>query len=54
MEPKQLKRLIDDRGMKQKFVAGKLNVSSALVTQWLTGVKPIANRHIHELKRIFA
>ena len=54
MEAKQLKRLIDDRGMKQTFVAKKLKVSSALVTQWVKGDKRIADRHITELRRIFS
>jgi DNA-binding transcriptional regulator YdaS (Cro superfamily) len=53
MEAKQLKSLIDDRGMKKKFVAGKLNVSGALISQWIKGEKPIAARHIPDLNKIF-
>ncbi len=53
MEGKQLKSLINDRGMKKKFVASKLRVSNALITQWLNGTRPIAQRHLPGLNKIF-
>jgi len=54
MEGKQLKRLISEKGIKQTFIADKLKVSKALVTQWVKGDRPIAANHVLELKRILA
>ena len=54
MEAKQLKSLIDDKGIKQSFIADKLKVSKALVTHWIKGTRPIANHHIIDLKRILS
>ena len=53
MEGKQLKRLIDDRGLKKKFIAAKLSVSNGLITQWVNGSRPIADRHMPGLNKIF-
>jgi len=53
MEGKQLKCLIDDRGLKKKYIAGRLKVSGALISQWIKGEKPIAGRHISDLNKIF-
>ena len=52
MEAKTLKRLIDEKGIKQSFIAKKLGVSRALITQWINEGRPIAERHLPELKRI--
>lgn len=52
MEAKELKLRIEQSGLKKTFIAKKLNVSNALITQWITGNRPIAERHILELKRL--
>lgn len=54
MEAKQLELLIKQKGIKQSFIADKLKISKALVTQWVKGDRPIADRHILELKRILS
>lgn len=52
MEGKELKRIITSRGIKKTFIAKKLGVSKALVSQWTKDVTPIAQRHIIELKNL--
>ncbi len=52
MEGKELKRIITDRGIKKTFIAKKLGVSKALVSQWTKDVTPIAQRHKIELKNL--
>lgn len=54
MEARQLKLLIKEKGIKQTFIAERLKVSKALVTQWISGVRPIADHHLLELKRILS
>lgn len=54
MEAKKLELLIKERGIKQTFIADKLKVSKALVTQWVKGDRPIANHHLVELKRLLS
>lgn len=54
MEAKHLKNLISSRGIKQKFIADKLNVSNSLITQWVKGIKPIPENRVQSLKRLFA
>lgn len=52
MEGKELKLIIDDRGIKQSWIAGKLHVSTALVSQWIAGTKPISDTHKVELRAL--
>lgn len=52
MEGKELKQILESRGVKQTFIAGKLGVTKALVNQWVKGLTPIANRHKIELKSL--
>lgn len=54
MEGKELKQIIDNRGIKQTFIAKKLNVSKALVNQWAKGTTPIADKHKIELKSLLS
>lgn len=54
MEARHLKNLIDSRGIKQKFIASKLNVSNALITQWVKGTKVIPENRVQSIKRLFA
>lgn len=50
MEPKLLKAIITDRGIKQTFIAKKLGVSKGLVNQWVKGKCDISPRHQIELR----
>lgn len=52
MEGKDLKLIIESRGIKQTFVAKKLGISKALVNQWTKGLTPIADKHKIELKSL--
>lgn len=52
MESKELKQIIESRGVKQTFIAKKLGISKALVNQWIKGHTPIAERHKIELKSL--
>lgn len=54
MEAKRLQSLIKEKGIKQSFIADKLGISKALVTQWVKGVRPVADKHIFELTRILS
>jgi len=54
MEAKRLAQLIKEKGIKQNFIAEKLGVSNTLVTQWTKGIRPIAARHVVDLKRILS
>lgn len=54
MEGKQLKQIIESRGIKQTFIASKLGVTKALVNQWTKGTTPIAERHKIELKSLLS
>jgi transcriptional regulator with XRE-family HTH domain len=53
MEARQLKSLIKDRGIKKNYIAEKLSVSNGLITQWINGSRPIPQRHIPGLRKIF-
>ena len=52
MESKELKSHIEQRGIKQSFIAKKLGVSKALVSQWVKGTTPIALSKQIELKSL--
>lgn len=52
MESKDLKRIVDERGLKQSWIASKLKVSTALVSQWINGTKPISEYHKIELRAL--
>lgn len=52
MEGKDLKLIIESRGIKQAFLAKKLGISKALVNQWTKGLTPIADKHKIELKSL--
>lgn len=53
MNGKKLKSILEERGIKQKWVADKLGISSAMVNQWVTGDRPISNEREKELKKLF-
>lgn len=52
MEGKELKRIVEERGIKQSWIASKLKVSTALVSQWIAGTKPISDSHRIELRSL--
>lgn len=52
MEGKKLKQIISEKGIKQSWIANKLNVSNALVSQWVKETKPISENHSKLLKEI--
>lgn len=52
MESKTLKAIITQRGIKQKWIAKKLNVSGTLVSGWIKGTKAISDRHSIELQTL--
>lgn len=52
MEPKLLKAIINDRGIKQTFIARKLGVSKGLVNQWVKETALISEKHQIELRKL--
>ncbi|MCW3111293.1 MAG: hypothetical protein JWQ09_5799 [Segetibacter sp.] len=52
MEPKLLKAIISDRGIKQTFIAKKLGVSKGLVNQWVKDTATISEKHQLELRKL--
>jgi transcriptional regulator with XRE-family HTH domain len=54
MEPKVLKAIITERGIKQTFIAKKLNVSKGLVNQWIKETSPISEKHQVELRSLLS
>lgn len=54
METKEFRQAINNRGIKQSFIAKKLGVSKALVNQWMKDKTPIADRHKVELKSLLS
>jgi len=53
MEAKKLEQLIRDRGVKQAFIARRLNVSRSLITHWIKNGGSVPVKYVPELKRIF-
>lgn len=52
MDSKELQNILKQKGIKQIWIAEKLSVSSALVSQWLSGEKDISDKHKIELKAL--
>lgn len=52
MEARTLKSIIQERGIKQSWIAEKLGVTRALINQWVQGTTPVPDKHKIELKRI--
>jgi len=52
MESKELQRILQERGIKQTWVADKLGVTKGLVNQWVKEKTPIAPKHQIELKSL--
>lgn len=50
MTSDELKQAIEDKGLKQKWIAEKLNISEGLVSQWVKGSTPIPKKHVPKLK----
>lgn len=45
MEANDLKARIEEKGLKQRWIANKLKVSDTLVSQWLKGEREITPIH---------
>ena len=52
MEAKTLRAIIQERGIKQTWIAKKMGLTRALINQWSKGSVPIPEKHKEELKRI--
>jgi transcriptional regulator with XRE-family HTH domain len=53
MNGKQLQTILKNRGIKQIWLAEKLNVSNSLITLWVKGEREIMEHHVAEIKHIF-
>jgi len=54
MEAKTLSFIIQNRGIKQTWIAKKLGVSKGLVNQWIKDKTPISDRHKIELQKLLS
>lgn len=52
MESKELRSILEQRGIKQTWVAEKLKVSRGLVNQWVRDVNPIPEKYQIELRAL--
>ena len=52
MEAKELKAIVKLKGLKQRWIADKLKVSDALVSQWIKGEREISSSHKIELSKL--
>lgn len=52
MEAKTLRAIIQERGLKQVWIAQRMGLTRALISQWVNGSIPIPEKHIDELRRI--
>jgi transcriptional regulator with XRE-family HTH domain len=50
MEGNQLKAILEERGIKQTWVAEKLGIKKSQVNQWVKGVNPIPDKYKPELR----
>lgn len=53
MESKTLKLKIQEKGIKQSWIASKLGVTRALVNQWVNGTT-VPDKYVNELKRLLS
>lgn len=52
MDRKQIKKLLDDNGVKYSFIAKKVGVSNVTVTYWLNGKSDIPTKRLEQIKEI--
>jgi len=52
MEAKTLRSIIQEKGIKQTWIAEKMGVTRALVNQWVKGTTIVPLKHVDELRRI--
>lgn len=52
MGRKQIKKLLDDNGVKYSFIAKKVGVSNVTVTYWLNGKSDIPTKRLEQIKEI--
>jgi len=53
MEKEELIRLLNERGIKQTWVAKKLGITRGRVNQWVKDVNDIPDKYKIELKHLF-
>lgn len=53
MDSLRLEKILIERGIKQTWVAEKLEVSASMVNQWVKGTKPIPEKFKRELILLF-
>lgn len=53
MNGNKLKSILEEKGIKQKWVASKVGVTPQMVNQWIKGVAPISSDKEMALKRLF-
>ena len=54
MEAKTLRSIIQEKGIKQSWIADKLKVTRQLVNQWVRGTVDVPEKHKEDLKRILS
>jgi len=52
MEAKTLRAIIQEKGIKQTWIAEKMGVTRALINQWVNGTVIVPDKHKENLKRI--
>jgi transcriptional regulator with XRE-family HTH domain len=52
MEAKELKLIVESRGIKQTWIAGKLGVSKGTISNWIAGRVSIPTNHQIELRSL--
>ena len=52
MEGKELRKLLDERGIKYSWLAEQLKVSEPTITKWMNEDMPISGERVAEIKTI--
>lgn len=52
MEAEKLRSLIEDKGIKQTWIARKLGITKVQVNQWVSGKAGIPEKYLEELKKL--
>ena len=51
MNGTELRKLLDDRGIRYNWLAEKLSVSEATITKWMNDDMPISANRVLEIKK---
>ena len=52
MEGKELRKILDERGIKYSWLAEQLKVSEPTITKWMNEDMPISSERVAEIKTI--